>query len=102
MPNPLSCAATISARLGALDRNTNFGCVSEPFECVDNARKDGYAVMHHAPQVEDEPVVALHDSVHALQDGGRHGRYPAVNRAEGGSWLKRGSPNKYPCPKSIS
>ena len=99
-PVKLRCDDFGSPR-GIGEEDQFLGCVLEPFECVDNAWKDGYAVMHHAPKVKDEPVVALGDSVHALQDGGRHGRSPAVNRAEGGSWLKRGSPNKYPCPKSI-
>jgi hypothetical protein len=50
--------------------------------------------MHDTPEIEYEPVVASSDFAQAVQNRHTHGRSPAVNGVEGGSWLRRGSPNK--------
>ena len=43
--------------------------LAQVFQAVDDPRQRPLAVMHHAPKVEDEAVIALCDGGDAGQDG---------------------------------
>lgn len=76
------------------EKNQLFARRVQLLQRIDNAGKDGNAVMHDTPQIEHEPVIVSGDIAQALQYRYTHGRSPAVNGVEGGSWLNRGSPNR--------
>ena len=59
-----------------------------------HAGKDGDAVVHDAPEIEDKTFILVDDIAHALEDWDAHGRSPAVSGVSGGSWLFRGSPKR--------
>ena len=61
---------------------------------IDNAGEDRNPVMYDTPEIEYETVVVSSDFAQSLQNRHTHGRSPAVNGVEGGSWLRRGSLNK--------